>query len=100
MHVDDAAAAIIFLLDIDYSSELINVGWGYDVSIKELASRIASHVGFEGRILWDTKKPDGMLRKCMDVSKMLDLGFKPKINLDDGIMQTIIEYKKLQELIK
>jgi GDP-L-fucose synthase len=100
MHVDDAAAAVIFLLDIDYKSEHINIGWGHDLSIKELASLVSSHVGFEGTILWDSKKPDGMLRKCMDVKKMLNLGFKPKINLDDGIKQTIKEYKKLQGHIK
>lgn len=97
MHVDDAAAAIIFLLDIDYKPELINIGWGNDVSIKELAELISSHVGFKGSILWDSTKPNGMLRKCMDVSKMENLGFKPKINLDNGIKQTIKEYKKLQE---
>lgn len=96
MHVDDAAAAIIYLFNINYNLGLINIGWGFDVSIKELADKVSLHVGFQGEIVWDHKKPNGMLRKCMDVSKMSELGFKPKITLDDGILQTISEYQILK----
>lgn len=98
MHVDDAASAIIFMM-LNYDSpELINIGWGVDISIKELALMIAEKVGFTGGIKWDASKPDGMLKKCMDVSKMKKLGFYPKITLEQGVDQMIEIYKnKIQK---
>lgn len=95
MHVDDAAEAILFFLEKEVSSNLINIGWGEDISIKELAEKIAKLAGYKGVLNWDTSRPDGMLRKCMDVSRMKGYGYFPKITLDAGIQQTIEEYRKL-----
>jgi len=97
MHVDDASRAIVELLMTDSEYDLINVGWGSDISIKELAHKIAECAGFEGEIKWDKTKPDGMLLKCMDVSRMKSLGFYPEISLDDGIVKTISEYRSIKE---
>ena len=96
MHVDDAAEAILFLMEYYDSPQLINIGWGEDVSIKELALLIAQKAGFEGELIWDTTKPDGMLRKCMDVSRIKTLGYAPKITLKKGIQKTIEEYREFK----
>ena len=96
MHVDDAAEAILFLMEYYDSPQLINIGWGEDISIKELALLIAQKVGFEGELIWDTTKPDGMLRKCMDVSRIKTLGYAPKITLEKGIQKTIEEYREFK----
>jgi GDP-L-fucose synthase len=96
MHVDDVAKAILFMMDNYHSHEFINIGCGTDVSIKELAETIAQKTGFKGIINWDSSKPDGMLRKCMDVSRMQALGFEPSISLDQGIEQMIQIYKNLK----
>jgi len=93
MHVDDLARALLFLLESDYSSAIINIGTGRDHTIRELADVIARKVGFSGRLAWDQSMPDGMLRKCMDVSKMAELGFMPSINLDQGIDDVIDDYR-------
>ena len=66
-------------------SSIINIGAGYDVSIKELATLIKNMIGFEGDIVYDTKYPDGMPRKLVDSSKLLALGFKHEIDLEEGI---------------
>lgn len=95
MHVDDAAAAIVFLMNNYESPKVINVGWGEDVSIKELAELIAQQAGFKGEIVWDTSKPDGMMRKCMDVSGMKQIGFEPKISLTEGIQKIINEFRAI-----
>lgn len=94
MNVDDVAEAIYFMLEKYDSTEFINIGWGEDISIKELADKIAVKTGFKGKISWDTSKPDGMLKKCMDVSKMKSLNFSPKITLEEGIDQMLKLYKK------
>lgn len=96
MHVDDAAEAILFIMENTNYVQMINIGWGKDISIKELADLIAEKSGFKGKIIWDTSKADGMLCKCMDVSKMRKLGFSPKITLEEGIEKTIEEYKELK----
>lgn len=96
MHVDDVARATLFLMENYDQPEFINIGWGSDVSIKELAEMIGEQIGFSGSIKWDNSKPDGMLRKCMDVSKMKAIGFTPLIPLQDGIRKTIQEYKALK----
>jgi len=95
MHVDDAAAAIVFMMNNYESPELINIGWGKEISIKELAEMIAAETGFDGEIVWNTSKPDGMMRKCMDVSKMRGTGFEPTITLREGVRKTINEFKNL-----
>lgn len=97
MHVDDAAKATLYMIENYHTTDIINIGWGTDVSIKELAEMIASKVGYEGKILWDNTKPDGMLKKCMDVSKMKTLGFQPSITLSEGIDQMIKIYSEIKK---
>jgi len=88
LHVDDLASACLLLLEKYDSPEIINVGCGEDVSIRELAELICDVVGFDGELAWDTSKPDGTPRKLLDVSKLRALGWKPTITLHDGIAQT------------
>jgi len=97
LHVDDAASAILFLMDHYHSPEFINVGCGEDVTIKELAEMIAAQSGFTGELVFDTTRPDGMPRKVMDVSRMKALGFTPKVSLEQGVEQTIREYRDLKK---
>ncbi|MFT7155567.1 MAG: GDP-L-fucose synthase [Parvicella sp.] len=98
MHVDDMARAVLFFMNNYETSEFINVGVGADITIKELAELIAKKVGYTGEILWDHSKPDGMLRKCMDVTKMKELGFEATISIEEGIVRTINEYKNLKNV--
>jgi GDP-L-fucose synthase len=91
MHVDDLAAACYFLLQNYNEAGIVNVGWGEDVSIKELATIIAAEVGYTGALEFDTTKPDGTPRKLMDTTKLTNLGWKPSIKLEEGIRQTIAE---------
>ena len=102
LHVDDMADACYFLMQKWDQPEFVNVGSGSDISIKELAELIARLAGFKGKINWDSSKPDGMLLKCMDVSKINALGWKPKVPLENGIVRLIAEYreKKLNGQIK
>ena len=94
MHVDDVARAVLFLLEHWDTSDIINVGPGDDVSIAELAQRIAAQAGFAGELRWDPSMPDGMPRKCLDVTRLNRLGFRPEISLDEGISRTIAEYRR------
>lgn len=94
LHVHDMAKAIVYFFENYENPDFINIGPGTDVSIKELATTIAQKVGYTGQMLWDSTKPDGMLRKCMDVTRMQGAGFKPEIGLDTGIDQVIENYKK------
>jgi GDP-L-fucose synthase len=96
LHVDDAAAATVMLLERYEGNDFINIGPGDDVTIRELSELVARLAGFEGRIEWDASKPDGMPRKCLDVSRLLALGFRPAIGLEAGVAQTIAEYRELQ----
>ena len=106
LHVDDLADACLFALerwdpgsknspkDLEGNSlEYLNVGTGKDLTIKELAEKIASVVGFNGKIIWDLSKKDGTPRKKLDVTKIESLGWSPKIALEDGILKTIESYK-------
>jgi GDP-L-fucose synthase len=88
LHVDDMAAASLFLLENYDSSETINVGVGEDVTIRELAEIVADIVGYGGTIAQDASKPDGALRKLLDVRRINDLGWKAKVPLRDGIAAT------------
>ena len=97
MHVDDAAEAILFFVDKEITSDLINIGWGEDISIKDLAVKIAQLAGYQGELIWDISKPDGMLRKCMDVTRMKNQGYFPKISLEAGIKKTIEEYRVIMK---
>jgi GDP-L-fucose synthase len=88
LHVDDMADACIFLLQNHNSPEIVNVGCGEDVSIRELAETICDVVGFEGELTFDATKPDGTPRKLLDVSKLTAMGWRSKISLREGISQT------------
>jgi len=85
LHADDLAEACVYLMETYSDSELVNIGTGIDVTIKELAETVKGIVGFEGSIHWDTNRPDGTPRKLMDVSKLHGLGWKHKIELKEGI---------------
>ena len=88
LHVDDLASGCLFLLEKYDSAEIINVGCGEDISIRELAEMICDVVGFEGELEWDRSKPDGTPRKLLDVSKIRALGWQSSVPLRDGIAQT------------
>ena len=93
MHVDDLANACYFLLQNYNEAGLVNIGWGEDVSIKELAEMISVEVGYKGALEFDTTKPDGTPRKLMDTTKINNLGWKASIKLKEGISKTIEEVK-------
>jgi GDP-L-fucose synthase len=88
LHVDDLATACLHLMNTYNEPEIVNIGTGEDVTIKELAETIRDVVGYAGEIMWDTTKPDGTPRKLLDVSKLHSLGFQHKISLQEGIKQT------------
>jgi GDP-L-fucose synthase len=88
LHADDLADAIVFLIRHYAAPEPINVGWGKDITIRELAERVARIVGYEGEIAFDPTAPDGTPRKLLDVSRMTALGWTPKIGLETGIAST------------
>ena len=111
LHVDDLADAIRFSLEkwdpqspnapTNKTGEplsLLNVGTGKDITIKDLAFKIAKIIGYKGEILWDKSKPDGTPRKKLNVEKINMLGWKPKITLDEGILKAITSYKNEQRL--
>ena len=85
LHVDDLAEACVFLMNNYDSSEIINIGAGEDVTIKELAEMIKEVIDFTGKIVWDSSKPDGTPRKLLNVSKLHNLGWKHRINLREGL---------------
>jgi GDP-L-fucose synthase len=87
LYVDDLADAVVFLMDHYDGSEPINCGAGSDISIRQLAELIGRVTGFEGKLVFDTSKPDGTPRKLMDSSRLRALGWRPKTSLDDGIRQ-------------
>jgi GDP-L-fucose synthase len=88
LHVDDLASACLFLLEKYDCPEIINVGCGKDISIRQLAELVGDVVGFDGELAWDTTKQDGTPRKLLDVTKLRNLGWQPVIPLRDGIAQT------------
>jgi len=88
LHVDDLAAASLFLMESYESEELINVGCGEDISIRELAELVAKIVGFSGGLMFDSSKPDGTPRKLLDVSRLNRMGWRPQRTLRDGIVDT------------
>jgi GDP-L-fucose synthase len=85
LHADDLAEACVYLMETYSDAELVNIGTGIDVTIKELAETVKEIVGFTGDIQWDRTRPDGTPRKLMDVSKLHSLGWKHKIELKEGI---------------
>jgi GDP-L-fucose synthase len=93
LHADDLGRACLYLLEHYNDDVAINVGVGEDISIKELAELIQRITGFEGKIEWDSSKPDGTPRKLLDVSRITNLGWKAQISLEDGIRSTYEWYK-------
>lgn len=89
LHVDDLASAVLIALEGYDSSLHLNVGTGSDISIKELAIKIAGIAGYTGEIKWNTSRPDGTPQKVLDISRISSLGWKPRITLDEGISSTL-----------
>lgn len=96
LNVDDMAAGCLFMMEHYEGETFINIGCGEDYSIRELAETVARLTGFDGKIEWDTTKPDGMMKKCMDVTRMKEMGFEPRISLEEGIKHVIEEYKQFK----
>ena len=108
LHVDDLAKACRFVLENWDPNEtfapkdkdgnplnFLNIGTGKDLSIKELAKKIALEIGFEGEIKWDLSKPDGTPKKLLDISRIKSLGWEPTISLDEGIKKTVKLFKEI-----
>jgi GDP-L-fucose synthase len=93
LHVDDLADAVIYLLNTYDGEAIVNIGWGEDVTIRELAETVASVAGFRGRLEFDSSKPDGTPRKLLDTSRLTALGWTPKIKLKAGIESTYAWFK-------
>ena len=93
LHVDDLAAASLFLLEHYDGPEHVNVGTGVDHSIEEIAGMVAAAVGYVGETHWDSTKPDGTPRKLLDVSMLREAGWSPRIALRDGIAATVAWYR-------
>lgn len=96
LHVDDLADACVFLMDHYDGKDLINVGVGEDLSIRELAELVKKIVGYPGAIVFDTSKPDGTPRKLMDVSKLTNLGWKASIGLEQGVASVYENMKNVE----
>ena len=92
LHVDDLAKAIIICLDEYDADQQINIGTGIDLTVAELAEKIAKNIGFTGVLNWDVTRKDGTLQKVLDIQKITNLGWKPTINLDQGIKLTVEWY--------
>ncbi|MBM3713893.1 MAG: GDP-L-fucose synthase, partial [Actinobacteria bacterium] len=92
-YVEDCAEAIVLAAELFDKPDPVNIGAGFEISIKDLAEKIKSLVGFQGRIVWDTTKPDGQPRRCLDTSRAQEeFGFKAKTNFDEGLKNTIDWY--------
>jgi GDP-L-fucose synthase len=96
LHVDDLAEASVFLMSHYSEAGPINVGWGTDITIGELARLIATSVGFPGELRFDPSRPDGTPRKLLDVSRLTALGWRPRITLRDGVAATCDWYQAHQ----
>lgn len=94
LFVDDMADACIFLMDNYSGDECVNVGFGYDITIEELGEKIKEVVGFKGKIVYDSSKPDGTPRKLLDSSKLFSMGWKPKVDIMEGLKLTYDDYLK------
>lgn len=93
LHVDDLADALVFLLHAANPPDWVNVGYGDDVSIRELAELVQRVTGFRGELRWDATKPDGTPRKLMDNARLRALGWKPTIPLEEGVARTYREFQ-------
>ena len=95
LHVDDLSEACLFLMENYHEPELVNIGVGTDISIKDLAMLIMKVADYKGEIKFDSSKPDGTPRKLMDVSKLMGLGWEPKITLEEGIKMVYKDVEKM-----
>jgi GDP-L-fucose synthase len=94
LHVDDLAEAVLYLLQNYDAEPIVNVGWGKDVTILELAELIMSAIGYKGGITFDSTKPDGTPRKLLDIGRLTELGWRPRISLNEGIEATYAWFKE------
>jgi GDP-L-fucose synthase len=94
LHVDDLADAVVYLLQNYDGESIVNVGWGEDVTIRELAEIVMSVIGYSGELTLDPSKPDGTPRKLLDVSRLYGLGWRPRIPLRQGIETTYTWFKQ------
>jgi GDP-L-fucose synthase len=94
LHVDDLADAVVHLLKSYDAEQIINIGWGEDVTIRELAELVVAASGYEGRLLFDPSKPDGTPRKLLDTTRLTALGWRPKISLKAGIESTYAWFRE------
>jgi GDP-L-fucose synthase len=88
MHVDDCVDALVFLMQAYSESQLINVGTGQEIVIGDLAQALAQVVGYKGRLVFDASKPDGMPRKLLNSSRILAMGWRPRVELAEGLRET------------
>jgi len=96
LHADDFVAACFFLMERYQGEEIMHIGSGTDVTIKELAETIQRVCGYKGRIVFDASKPDGALRKLLDSSRLTQLGWRPKVSLEEGIKRTYERYVNVE----
>ena len=95
IHVSDLAKCIYFFLKKQkYPYRIINIGTGKDFKIKQYANMIKKELNFKGKIIWDTNYPDGMKRKLLDIKKMKEMGFNPKVSFQEGLKKVIREFRK------
>ncbi|MEX0330186.1 MAG: GDP-L-fucose synthase family protein [Puniceicoccaceae bacterium] len=92
LHVDDLAEGLLYLMELEDPPDWVNIGYGEDVSIHDLAQQVAATVGYEGTITLDTSKPDGTMRKLMDNTLIRELGWKPRISLQEGLANAYADF--------
>ncbi|MEW6118285.1 MAG: GDP-L-fucose synthase [Nitrospirota bacterium] len=97
LHVDDLADACVFLMERYDGEDIINIGVGKDITIRELSELVSNVVGYGGEVIWDSSKPDGTPRKLLDLSRLQSLGWVPRISLEEGIRSTYEWYLKMYE---
>jgi GDP-L-fucose synthase len=95
LHADDCAEGLLLAAERYDKSEPVNLGVGFEISIKDLAEKIAALSGFRGRIEWDASKPDGQPRRCLDVRRAeAEFGFRARVGFDEGLRETIDWFKR------
>jgi GDP-L-fucose synthase len=94
LHVDDLADAVIYLLKTYEDESIVNIGWGEDITIRELAELVMAASGYQGRLVFDPSKPDGTPRKLLDTTRLTGLGWRPKISLKEGIETTYAWFRE------
>lgn len=100
LYIDDCAKALVFLMNFYDDADIVNVGTGEDVTIRELAEKVQQAIGFEGKLVFDASKPDGTPRKLLDVSRLSGLGWRASTSLDAGIAQTVVWYNEHRQEVK